>query len=178
MINKINEWHPVFRMRTNGCGIVELAALLPTSAVVAEIGSYAGESTKIFMDTRRIARLYAIDPWLNGYDNWDFANFSDMRAVEAQFDARTIGLSVIKMKMLNVEAARKITEPLDMVYIDGCHRYAAVKEDINIWVQKIKPGGLLAGHDYNIMETRKAVDEFANGRQILLYDDSSWAIRV
>jgi len=178
MVNKINEWYPVFKMRMNGCGIVELAALLPTSAVVAEVGSYAGESTKIFMNTRRIARLYAIDPWLNGYDNWDFANFSDMRAVEAQFDARTVGLNVIKMKMLNIEAARKITEPLDMVYIDGCHRYAAVKEDINIWVQKIKPGGLLAGHDYSIPETRMAVDEFANGRQILLYDDSSWAIRL
>lgn len=178
MLNKVNERHPVYRMRTNGCGLIELAALLPTSAVVAEIGSYAGESTRIFMDTKRIAKLYAIDPWLNGYDNWDFANYSDMRAVEALFDARTAGLNVVKMKMLNIEAARKITEPLDMAYIDGCHRYAAVKEDNEIWVKKVKPGGLLAGHDYNFPEVRKAVDEFANGRQILLYDDSSWAIRV
>ena len=40
----------------------------------------------------------------------------------------------------------------DMIYIDADHSYSAVKSDLNIALQKIKKGGLLAGHDYNINE--------------------------
>jgi len=177
-INLLDEKFPIYKMRANSTGLEDLAALLPLNAIVAEIGSYAGESTRILMNSKRIAKLYAIDPWLNGYDNWDFANYSDMRAVEAQFDARTAGLPVVKMKMMNLEAAKQIPEPLDMVYIDACHRYAAVKEDIEIWCKKVKPGGLLAGHDFDFGEVVHAVQEFAAGREILTFKDASWAIRI
>jgi predicted O-methyltransferase YrrM len=177
-VNRIDRWSPVYKMRVNSTGLDELAALLPINSVVAEIGSYAGESARIFMDSKRVAKFYAIDPWLNGYDNWDFANFSDMRAVESQFDARVAGLNVVKMKMQNLDAAKQITEPLDMVYIDGCHQYAAVKEDIGIWASKVKPGGILAGHDIDIEGVRQAVMEFAAGREVLKFKDASWAIRM
>jgi len=178
MVNNVNERFPVYKMRVNSCGLSDLVALLPLGAIVAEIGSYAGESTRAFMDSGRVAKLYAIDPWLNGYDNWDFANYSDMRAVESLFDARTVGLNVVKMKMRNLEAAEQVTESLDMVYLDGCHKYAAVKEDIDIWHKKVKPGGLLAGHDFDIGEVTQAVMEFAGDREVLKFADASWAIRL
>jgi hypothetical protein len=37
---------------------------------------------------------------------------------------------------------------LDFVYIDANHTYEGVKEDIKYWYPKVKPGGLLLGHDY------------------------------
>jgi predicted O-methyltransferase YrrM len=36
---------------------------------------------------------------------------------------------------------------LDMVYIDACHRYDDVLSDLERWWPKVKPGGILAGHD-------------------------------
>lgn len=36
----------------------------------------------------------------------------------------------------------------DFVFIDADHRYEAVLEDIALWRPKVKPGGLLCGHDY------------------------------
>jgi hypothetical protein len=56
---------------------------------------------------------------------------------------------------------------LDFVYLDARHDYKSVKNDIQDWFCKVKKGGIFAGHDYanngnsnNIIEVKKAVDEF------------------
>jgi cephalosporin hydroxylase len=38
---------------------------------------------------------------------------------------------------------------VDFVFIDADHTYDAVKMDLTAWIPKIKPGGIIAGHDYN-----------------------------
>jgi len=38
--------------------------------------------------------------------------------------------------------------PVHFIFIDGDHRYKAVKADIANWVPKIVPGGVIAFHDY------------------------------
>ena len=49
----------------------------------------------------------------------------------------------------SVSAANRFEDAsLDMVFLDGQHEYEAVKADIYAWLPKIKPGGLLAGDDY------------------------------
>jgi predicted O-methyltransferase YrrM len=51
----------------------------------------------------------------------------------------------------SVEAAALFaSSSLDFVFIDGDHSCAAVLADIAAWLPKIKPGGLLAGHDYKM----------------------------
>ena len=62
--------------------------------------------------------------------------------------------------MTSVEASKLYeNESLDFVFIDACHEYSCVKEDIIAWYPKIKKGGVLAGHDINAEEVRKAVIE-------------------
>ena len=36
---------------------------------------------------------------------------------------------------------------LDFVYLDGDHRTLAVLSDLELWWPRVKPGGILAGHD-------------------------------
>jgi len=48
----------------------------------------------------------------------------------------------------------------DFIFIDANHDYPHVKEDIKLWLPKVKPGGFLSGHDYiNWAGVKKAVDE-------------------
>jgi predicted O-methyltransferase YrrM len=37
---------------------------------------------------------------------------------------------------------------LDFVYIDADHTEKAVYEDLHAWWTKVRPGGIVAGHDY------------------------------
>tara|TARA_R100000734_G_scaffold11024_1_gene8268 strand:- start:94 stop:666 length:573 start_codon:yes stop_codon:yes gene_type:complete len=58
----------------------------------------------------------------------------------------------------------------DIIYIDADHQYNAVKRDIELSFKKIKNGGFIMGHDYELNKdkcnhnwqfgTKKAVDEF------------------
>jgi hypothetical protein len=49
----------------------------------------------------------------------------------------------------------------DFVFIDASHDYANVKSDIEAWMPKVKPGGILGGDDYHDSwkGVLKAVDE-------------------
>jgi predicted O-methyltransferase YrrM len=51
---------------------------------------------------------------------------------------------------------------IDMVFIDGDHRYETVVKDIKKAYELLKSGGLICGHDYNHPQwpgVKKAVDE-------------------
>jgi len=71
---------------------------------------------------------------------------------------------------------------LDWVYLDGRHHYEAVLEDIQVWLPKIRKGGVMAGHDYSghepkhakrtCIEVKQAVDEFF-GDLVETYDSGS-----
>ena len=36
---------------------------------------------------------------------------------------------------------------MDLIFIDGGHTYTRVKVDIETWYPKVKPGGIISGHD-------------------------------
>lgn len=38
---------------------------------------------------------------------------------------------------------------LDMVFLDGAHDYEGVKRDLRLWMPKLKPDGIMTGHDYD-----------------------------
>lgn len=55
----------------------------------------------------------------------------------------------IVMHMESMDAARLIEDDsLDFCYIDGDHRFDAVMMDLIGWARKVRPGGIVAGHDY------------------------------
>jgi len=64
---------------------------------------------------------------------------------------------------------------MDFVYIDANHTLESTREDILLWWPKIKPGGILAGHDYLAGEiagvyygVKQAVDEFVSNNPAML----------
>ena len=46
---------------------------------------------------------------------------------------------------------------LDIIFIDASHDMDSVNEDIKLWAPKVKPGGIISGHDINMLGVRMAV---------------------
>jgi len=57
-------------------------------------------------------------------------------------------------------------ESVDFCMIDASHEYRFVKRDIEAWLPKIKPGGVIAGDDLDEPGVRKAVKEVFGDRWI------------
>jgi hypothetical protein len=151
---------------------------------VAEIGSYAGESTMIMAGKFASAQLWAIDPWGSGYccDKGELSYNEEPTAVESRFDENTASIKnrLTKFKGKSLDAAVRIPDgSLDVVYIDGCHEYACVVDDIKAWLPKVRPGGVLCGHDYGeqCLDVIRAVDD-ALGKPEKVFQDSSWLFTV
>jgi hypothetical protein len=57
----------------------------------------------------------------------------------------------------------------DFVFIDAGHSYEAVRQDIELWADKVRPGGWLGGHDYHpkFPGVIRAVNEAFGGADLL-----------
>lgn len=81
----------------------------------------------------------------------------------------------------SVRAAKLFADGcLDFVFLDAAHDFVNVTEDLHAWWPKIRPGGLLAGHDYDQGWTgvRQAVDSFFAGRDVQNPDcPQCWSVR-
>lgn len=90
------------------------------------------------------------------------------------------------LKKDTVEAAKEVDDAsLDFVFIDADHTYDGCRLDIEAWAPKLRPGGLLSGHDYAHPEypkwgVKRAVDEFcaAHDLSVELGDDYTWFVRM
>ena len=151
--------------------------------VIVEIGSYMGESAEVFAQQFPKATIYCIDPWQGGFDDLDTASKADFMTVEEQFDLRTKPYSnIIKVK----DFSKNVVIKADVVYIDGCHKYECVIEDIKHWLRQTK--SIISGHDYyednnflkihpHVAGVKKAVTELL-GTPDSLYSDGSWLKKI
>lgn len=67
------------------------------------------------------------------------------------------------VKLPSVEAAQRFTDnTLGFIYLDGDHRYEGISADIKAWWPKVKPGAMMAGHDYSsaFPDVVRAVNDF------------------
>jgi predicted O-methyltransferase YrrM len=56
------------------------------------------------------------------------------------------------------EQSKTKLAPFDFVYIDANHEYSFVFDDITEWTKKVKPGGVVYGHDYDSYAIRTLID--------------------
>lgn len=151
-----------------------------TDASMIEIGCYMGDSTKIFAESGKFTKIYAIDPWSPGYDNRDPASSSDFEYVETAFDQFVNEYDIVeKIKMTSNAAFSKFdNQSVDLVYIDGDHRGEAVKADIKNYRNIIRPGGFLAGHDWLTKEVQAAILEVMGREPDKTFEDRSWIYKL
>lgn len=71
-------------------------------------------------------------------------------------------------------------DSLDFVFIDASHDYENVKKDAYAWLAKVKPGGILSGHDYGLWgEVTRAINDFVAETKYELFvrgEEVCWGI--
>lgn len=134
-----------------------------------EVGVWQGKSTaflatEIYNSGKRI-RLDAVDHFKGSAEH---RNVPPNLAGVAANNLRAFDFCKL-VKLPSLEASKQYEDAsLDFVFLDGSHDYANVRADITAWRPKVKPGGMLAGHDYGSRSfpgVRKAVDELVPDRK-------------
>lgn len=144
---------------------------------IIEIGSFAGDSTKIFCSWFK--SVIAIDPWVSNIG--DITDRVNMNEVYKYFIDNTRAFSNLRViKDFSYNAIHSFKNfKCDLVYIDGGHTYEEVKQDLSDWLPIVKNCGFIAGHDYckKFPGVMKAVDEIIEIPD-KIFPDSSWLKRI
>lgn len=124
----------------------------------AEIGCLEGGMTRhILRGCPRLQVFYAVDLWswdaYEGEDGHEKLRGSwDFPVIKKRFDkvASAFPKRLVVLHGLSWEMAEKVKDnSLDFVFIDANHSYECVVKDIKAWAPKLRPGGMLSGHDFS-----------------------------
>lgn len=173
---------------------MELAWLIEqasTRRTVIEIGSWKGRSTKA-MALSVLGTVYAVDHWMEGSPPSEPRRMVDhdyrevvargSGTIKAEFhsnlSAEIASGKCVPTGLSSAQSLGKLKEILggrkvDMVFIDGDHEYADVKQDIELYRPLLEAGGLLCGHDYPWPGVWKAVAEVVPDHRFL-HDTTIW----
>lgn len=178
------------RMRENLPALRQLAEMLPKGGLLVEIGSFAGESTRVFLEAG--LHVHAIDPWdnesrdrlhegardFNPAYRWRF----DMTDAEQVFDhllAPFYG-RLTKKKGYDWDFVDEYGPgSLDAVYLDSVHTYEETIGAIRRWRPKVRRGGFFTGHDFTnyFSGVPMAVTE-SLGSPAQIFGDTSWLVQL
>ena len=134
-------------------------------AVVVEVGVAQGETALKLAALPSLRQYIGVDPWVpyneppsadydEGYLDrkmglWrTHQDWEDARS-RAAARLRPFGSKARLIRAFSHEAAARITDELDAVYIDANHQYQYVLNDLELWYPKLKEGGVLIGDDYS-----------------------------
>jgi predicted O-methyltransferase YrrM len=128
--------------------LYQLAAACPHGTVALEIGSYLGASSCYIA-----AGLAQVNGYLICVDTWNNETMPEgERDTFAEFQKNTSGLQhrITTIRKRSEEISNdEIRSPLNLVFIDGDHSYAGVKNDFECVQKWILEDGIIAFHDFS-----------------------------
>jgi len=130
----------------HGSHMVPYLVGLYSARQVIEVGVCTGASVVSVLRTHgdSIDSYTAVDPWGERRCNPGCGCSAQMKTIAARF-------SMLKLvQEYGVPGARRIADgSVDLAFIDAAHDYSNVRNDILAYWPKVKPNGVLAGHDFN-----------------------------
>lgn len=120
---------------------------LKGSGAIVEIGSWCSKSLT-YMTAGALKgnfsnKIFSIDPFLTSKDepNGKYETFIENLKNNGIFD------KVTHIKEKSQVAGQNFNEEIEFLFIDGFHKYDAVKKDFDLFYPQIVEGGYIAIHD-------------------------------
>eukprot|EP00928_Gymnodinium_smaydae_P089521 TRINITY_DN7347_c0_g2_i1.p1 TRINITY_DN7347_c0_g2~~TRINITY_DN7347_c0_g2_i1.p1 ORF type:complete len:624 (-),score=134.49 TRINITY_DN7347_c0_g2_i1:354-2225(-) len=106
---------------------------------MVEIGVRHGRTSVELLHRFPLLELTGVDPYEgnDGTATW----------VAGRLSAFGPRAKLVRAKSHEVALSEVVNGPLDLLFIDGDHRFEAVVRDMNRWEPLVRPGGVIAGHD-------------------------------
>jgi predicted O-methyltransferase YrrM len=132
----------------------ERARSVPPGGQIVEIGSYRGRSAIVMAHAAAGgASVIAIDPHA-GDDRGPQQirgtaeqGAADNAAFRANLERAGVEDAVRHVRRPSGAALGDVEGPIDLLYVDGAHRFGPAREDIVRWGARVRPGGTLLIHD-------------------------------
>jgi hypothetical protein len=142
---------------------------LQDDSIIVEIGCWKGKSlaylcTEIINSNKNI-KVYAVDTWMGCIGEQNLYNTFPEVVNNTVYDIFMENMKpfmavLTPLRMDSIEASALFQDnSIDRVFIDGCHTYEAVLQDIESWLPKIKIKGKIAGHDIHSEPIKQAVND-------------------
>lgn len=136
--------------------IVEIGSLLGYSTCFLALGSKYGSKTKV----------YAVDPFDGGDSKPKSALFKSVCAKGDYYplfqrnicEAR-LNEFIVPIIKKSEDAVDDVKWPIELLFIDGSHRYENVLADFKLYSPKVVAGGLIVFHDRGGDGVKKVIDE-------------------
>ena len=171
-----------------------LREVIEPGGVGAECGVFKGEFARALLEHLAPRQLYLIDPWYLMTKAWhwgegDRSTVSALCNILRTFEDDLVGGRVILKIEDDLKALAELPDHhLDWAYVDSTHLYAPTVKELELLRRKVRPGGIVAGHDWQPDPAHrhhgvcKAVCE-AVGRgsfELILVDEPTiqWAVRL
>jgi hypothetical protein len=122
----------------------ELIKALPKHGIVAELGVDEGCFSEIIINIAQPKKLHLIDFW--GSKRY---NQEKRTKVEQKF-AKKIEVNLVEINLgLSTQVVDSFTDRyFDWIYIDTSHSYETTIAELELYREKVKEKGIIAGHDY------------------------------
>jgi hypothetical protein len=150
-----------------------MAKLFPTNTVGAEIGVHRGDFAEVILETAKPRLFYLIDPWPSSVS---LANGADcltgddaFACVVQRFILPIQAGKVVTVRQPCVRALAGLGRIFNWLYLDTYHLYPDTLFELRACAGAILPGGMLAGHDLDLVSVQRAVAEFCA--------ESNWRLR-
>lgn len=137
-----------------GRALHDAASACPPGGRIVEIGSFQGRSTIVLaLAADPSVEVVAIDPHAgNDRGPQEIDGFADEAAgdharFEANLTAAGVRDRVTHLRTYSDQALADVGGSVDVLYVDGAHRYAPARADIRQWGAKVPDGGTLLIHD-------------------------------
>ncbi len=138
--------------REEGELLYRLASQCTGRGVIVEIGSYKGKSTIWLAKGSQAGAgvpVIAIDPHLGSEEHRPSPGEPVWTYDEFMANLRRAGVESLVQPVVatSQETAQHFDQSVELLFIDGDHRYEAVRADFDLWFPKLLEGGYLLMHD-------------------------------
>jgi len=119
-----------------------------------EVGVWRGGLSKELMTHFPHLSLFMVDPWEAIETPTMLRQQKEIIAAREEAERVTSTYRRVICQMTSALAAAHFRAGphkrlFNFVFIDACHLYESVKEDIDLWNPLVLPNGIICGHDYD-----------------------------